>query len=145
MRRDLDPLDTATVHRFTVVSGANKWPPVARGRPLSPTSSFFQTDSFLFKDIGRPLVTIGLRPCVLRLDDGLGQCEVAVEVENVCVGSASLSYPQDRTIAGRQDDGTDLMGLERVAHGRPRGVNALVEKTFLDRDKKMVAKTQTKM
>jgi hypothetical protein len=76
---------------------------------------------------------------VLRLDDGLGQCEVAVEVENVCVGSASLSYPQDRTIAGRQDDGTDLMGLERVAHGRPRGVNALVEKSFLDRDKKMVS------
>jgi len=36
---------------------------------LSPTSTFCEADSFYIKEIGLLLVTIGLGPCVLRLDD----------------------------------------------------------------------------
>jgi hypothetical protein len=37
-----------------------------------------------------------------------------------------------------QDDGADLMRLERVPHARPRGVNSLVEERFFDGCQQMV-------
>jgi hypothetical protein len=74
---------------------------------------------------------------VLRPGDLRGNAEGAVEVLDVGFGSCGLADAQGRTVIGRQDDGADLMALEGVAHGRPGGVDAVVEECLLDRDQQM--------
>ena len=86
---------------------------------VSPTSVFYETNSFNFNGIGLLLVTIGRVPCGLRFDHGIGDPEHAVELDDVRVRGGGFSDSQGRTVAGGQDDGADLMRLESVAHGCP--------------------------
>ena len=67
-----------------------------------------------------------------------GDGEGAVEVLDLGFGGCGLADAQGRTAVGWQDDGADLVALEGVAHGRPGGVDAVIEERLLDRDQQMV-------
>ena len=75
---------------------------------------------------------------MLRGDDLRGDAEGAVEVLDVGFGGCGLADAQRRTVIGGQDEGADVMALESVAHGRPRGVDAVVEERLFDRGQQMI-------
>jgi len=87
------------------------------------------------------LVTISrFRPGLDGVDDVGSDDEAAVEIFHVGVWSCGLSDAQTSVALGWQNDGADLVGLECVAHTRPRGVDALVEERLFDGSQQMICK-----
>jgi hypothetical protein len=63
-----------------------------KDRP-SPTSSFLQTDSFVFNEIGHPLVTIRVDTCVLRLN----KMRVGTKITPAEIAPTENESPRERT------------------------------------------------
>ena len=76
---------------------------------------------------------------MLGLDHLIWNGEALIDFLNVWFGRGGFADAQAWSGVGGQDDGANLMGFECVSHGRPGGVDALLEEGFFDRDEKVVS------
>src|SRR5438128_4959381 len=93
-----------------------------------PNFRIFRIRILIYQSLGRFLVTrkrIG--PAVDRFDDLVGEAEQGIEASDVLFGCRGLADAQGLAALGGQNDSADLVGLQRIAHGGPGGVEALVE------------------
>src|SRR6516225_12126437 len=77
---------------------------------LSPTSSFLQTDSFVFNEIGHPLVTIRVDTCVLRLN----KMRVGTKITPAEIAPTENESPRERTYPLRITDRSKYSSKKHV-------------------------------
>src|SRR6516162_8107741 len=76
----------------------------------NPTSSFLQTDSFVFNEIGHPLVTIRVDTCVLRLN----KMRVGTKITPAEIAPTENESPRERTYPLRITDRSKYSSKKHV-------------------------------
>ena len=83
---------------------------LAKVRLANPTSSFLQTDSFVFNEIGHPLVTIRVDTCVLRLN----KMRVGTKITPAEIAPTENESPRERTYPLRITDRSKYSSKKHV-------------------------------